>query len=87
MEDFDEALPIAREAVTEVSRVYDRVEAVRPKVNGSTFMSENTEREQPLGAVPRWLEPRLLQTVSDAALKENDGERYSNKQHKIIRWF
>ena len=50
--------------------MYDRVEAARPKVNGSIASadSENT-RERPLGAVPRWLEPRLLQTVNDAALK------------------
>ena len=70
MEDFEEALPTAREAVTEVIRMYDRVEAVRPKVNGSTASadSENT-RERPLGAVPTWLESRLLQTVNDAALK------------------
>ena len=70
VEDFEEALQTAREAVTEVSRMYDRVEAVRPKVNGITASadSENTW-ERPLGAVPRLLEPRLLQTVNDAALK------------------
>ena len=70
MEEFVEALPTAREAVTEVSRMYDHVEAVRPEVNGSIASadSENTP-ERPLGAIPRWLEPRLLQTVNDAALK------------------
>ena len=54
---FEEAFRTAREAVTEVSRMYDRAEAVRPKVNGSTASadSENT-RERPRGAVPRWLE-------------------------------
>ena len=69
VEDFEEALPTAREAVTEVSRMYDRVEAVRPKVNGSIARaeSENT-RERPLGAAPRWFASRLLQTVNDAAV-------------------
>ena len=70
VEDFEEALPTAREAVTEVSRMYVRVEAVRPKVKCSIASadSENT-RERPLGAVPRWLEPRLLQTDNGVALK------------------
>ena len=37
VEDLEEAaLPTAREAGTEVSRMYDRVEAVRPEVNGIT---------------------------------------------------
>ena len=50
------------------SRQYDRVEAVRPEVNGSRSSADNAQRKRPLGAVPRWLESRLLQAVNDASL-------------------
>ena len=47
VEDFELALPTAREAVTEVSRMYDHVEAVRPKVNGSIASADSENTQEP----------------------------------------
>ena len=42
------ALPTARGAVTEFSRVYDRAEAAPPKANGCTSSADSTRRKRPL---------------------------------------